>query len=307
MAGGKSKPKTNAAAPDEPPAWLLQHEHRLTARFDSSVDRIDSRLDIITQTLKEHGLAIARNESRIAELDDRLSNELKELQRHHTCREQALVDIRDKVARLASAVGTITVASGPTLVSLRCFDNCEVRLSGFPPQLNPCDRSTVERVLVTLEEVELLPHVIRQWNPKRQAPAGEPGPTDAPSSSSDAVACVLRFVSAAARETFLAAAPRFQRLPVSQIFGLPDVGDGRLSAAPILPTERYRLLKKCWSVRKQHRLPNPIVHNMCIFIRRAGSKELTEIDTEAALNAYAATLQQSVSLAATPSTPGQPS
>ncbi|CAB0037087.1 unnamed protein product [Trichogramma brassicae] len=309
MAGGKTKPRTNAAAPDEPPAWLLQHEERLTARFDSSVDRIDSRLDIITQTLKEHGLAIARNESRISELDGRLSNEIKELQHQHACSEQALVDIRGEVARLASAVGTIAAASGPTLVSPRCFDNCEVRLSGFPPQLNPCDRSTVERVLVALEEVELLPHVIhiRQWNPKRRAPDAEPGPTDAPSSSSDAVACVLRFVSVAACETFLAAAPRFQSLPVSQIFGLPDVGDGRLSAAPILPTERYRLLKKCWSVRKQHRLPNPIIRNMRIFMRRTGTKELTEIDTEAALNAYAATLQQSVSHAATPSMPGQPS
>ncbi|CAB0037299.1 unnamed protein product [Trichogramma brassicae] len=309
MAGGKTKPRTNAAAPDEPPAWLLQHEERLTARFDSSVDRIDSRLDIITQTLKEHGLAIARNESRISELDGRLSNEIKELQHQHACSEQALVDIRGEVVRLASAVGTIAAASGPTLVSPRCFDNCEVRLSGFPPQLNPCDRSTVERVLVALEEVELLPHVIhiRQWNPKRRAPDAEPGPTDAPSSSSDAVACVFRFVSAAARETFLAAAPRFQSLPVSQIFGLPDVGDGRLSAAPILPTERYRLLKKCWSVRKQHRLPNPIIRNMRIFMRRTGTKELTEIDTEAALNAYAATLQQSVSHAATPSMPGQPS
>ncbi|CAB0037997.1 unnamed protein product [Trichogramma brassicae] len=142
----------------------------------------------------EHGLAIARNESRIAELDGRLSSEVKELQ--HTCSEQALVDIRGEVARLASAVGTIAAASGPTLVSPRCFDNCEVRLSGFPPQLNPCDRPTVERVLAALEEVELLPHVIhiRQWNPKRRAPAAEPGPTDAPSSSSDAVACVLRFV-----------------------------------------------------------------------------------------------------------------
>ncbi|KAL7305546.1 hypothetical protein TKK_0002281 [Trichogramma kaykai] len=69
MSSSKSKSKANAVPPEEPPVWLLQHKGRLTARFDSSVDRINARLDIFTQTLAEHGLAIARNESSITELD----------------------------------------------------------------------------------------------------------------------------------------------------------------------------------------------------------------------------------------------
>ncbi|CAB0037066.1 unnamed protein product [Trichogramma brassicae] len=53
---------------------------------------------------------------------------------------------------------------------------------------------------------------------------------------------------------FLAAAPRFQRLPVSQIFELPDAGDGRLSASPILPIESYKLLKKSAApLQRRHR------------------------------------------------------
>ncbi|CAB0042612.1 unnamed protein product [Trichogramma brassicae] len=257
---------------------------------------IDERLDTFAQRQHDQDVAIATNTAHIAELNERLSSELREIQQRHTEDGQALAEIREEVARLATAaaMGAVNRVAGPSS-STGCLEDCEVRLSGIPAQLHPCDRSTVERVLTALEERELLPHVlrIREWNVKRRAPTTASGEAAAPSSSPATVACVIRFASAVARETFLAAAPRFQRLPVSQIFELPDAGDGRLSASPILLIESYKLLKKCWTVRKQHHLPNPIIRNMRIYMRRSGSKELTAIGCEAALSAFAAGLQQS--------------
>uniref|UniRef100_A0ABD2XRB6 Uncharacterized protein n=2 Tax=Trichogramma kaykai TaxID=54128 RepID=A0ABD2XRB6_9HYME len=275
-----------------PPTWFTEYEQRMNARLD----HIDERLDIFAQKQREQDAAITNNTVNITELNERLSNELSELQRQHTECGQAIAGVREEVARLAATAATGAVPNMARPVSANCFEDCEVRLSGIPAQLYPCDRSTVERVLAALEERELLPHVlnIREWNVKRRAPTTAPGGAAAQAPAPTTVACVIRFASAGARETFLSAAPRFQRLPVSQIFELPDAGDGLLSASPILPIESYKLLKKCWTVRKQHHLPNPIIRNMRIYMRRTGCKELTAVGCETDLSAFVAGLQQSL-------------
>ncbi|CAB0029883.1 unnamed protein product [Trichogramma brassicae] len=289
----KSKVVPSAKKPTKgPPEWFAEFDQRVNARLD----HIDERLDTFAQRQYDQDVAIATNTAHIAELNERMSSELREIQQRHTEDGQALAEIREEVARLAIAAvtGAVNRVAGPPS-STGCLEDCEVRLSSIPAQLHPCDRSTVERVLTALEERELLPHVlrIREWNVKRHAPTTASGEAAAPSSSPATVACVIRFALAVARETFLAAAPRFQRLPVLQIFELPDAGDGRLSASPILPIESYKLLKKCWTVRKQHHLPNPIIRNMRTYMWRSGNKELTAIGCEAALSAFAAGLQQS--------------
>ncbi|CAB0036588.1 unnamed protein product [Trichogramma brassicae] len=81
---------------------------------------------------------------------------------------------------------------------------------------------------------------------------------------------VIRFSSANARETFLAAAPKFQRLSTHAIFGIAD--DGRpnhLRANVILPSDRHRLYRRCAAAAEAHGYPRPFVRNLCIYMRRA--------------------------------------
>uniref|UniRef100_A0ABD2WA54 Uncharacterized protein n=1 Tax=Trichogramma kaykai TaxID=54128 RepID=A0ABD2WA54_9HYME len=52
----------------------------MNARFD----RINERLDIFAQKQRDQDVAIANNTTHITELDERLFNELREIQRHHT-------------------------------------------------------------------------------------------------------------------------------------------------------------------------------------------------------------------------------
>ncbi|CAB0035046.1 unnamed protein product [Trichogramma brassicae] len=81
-----------------------------------------------------------------------------------------------------------------------------------------------------------------------------------------------------------------KHLPVSTIFAMPVAEDGRLSAAPILLPDRYRLLRRCWFFREQHRLSNIIVRNIRIYMRYPNCTKLTLINTEADLNALAIAL-----------------
>ncbi|CAB0044923.1 unnamed protein product [Trichogramma brassicae] len=81
---------------------------------------------------------------------------------------------------------------------------------------------------------------------------------------------VIRFSSANARETFLAAAPKFQRLPVQTIFGIADGGRAtHLRANVILPSDRHRLYRRCAAAAETHGYPRPFVRNLCIYMRRA--------------------------------------
>ncbi|CAB0037455.1 unnamed protein product [Trichogramma brassicae] len=187
----KSKDVPSAKKPTKgPPEWFAEFDQRVSARLD----HIDERLDTFAQRQHDQDVAIATNTAHIAELNERLSSELREIQQRHTEDGQALAEIREEVARLATAaaMGAVNRVAGPSS-STGCLEDCEVRLSGIPAQLHPCDRSTVERVLTALEERELLPHVlrIREWNVKRRAPTTASGEAAAPSSSPATVACVI--------------------------------------------------------------------------------------------------------------------
>uniref|UniRef100_A0ABD2X0N4 Uncharacterized protein n=1 Tax=Trichogramma kaykai TaxID=54128 RepID=A0ABD2X0N4_9HYME len=165
LSGGESNAK-NEGTDCDAPYWFLKFDQMMAARFD----RIEKRFDIFTQTLREQQEAIDRNAKDIAELHDRLSGGLSRLELQQKENARALTTLHEEFTELASAARSAPAAtvSAPTSEAANCSDNCEVRLSGLPPQLNPYDISTVESVLSALGEERLLPHVIRmrEWNPK---------------------------------------------------------------------------------------------------------------------------------------------
>ncbi|CAB0041545.1 unnamed protein product [Trichogramma brassicae] len=271
------------------PSWFVGMQQMIMTRFD----RFEDRLNLIIKTQHEHEKAIARNARDIAELSRRLSGELMNLKNRQMANEHALASLQE---RSATTEETSTTAPAPaSTLTEDCYDDCEVRLSGVPVILDPRDINNVKYVLEALGEERLLSHVIcvREWKAKPRVSAANSTISQIDTAVNhvpDTEACVLRFISANARESFLAAAPRFQRLPVSKIFVLHEAEDGRLSAAPILPPERYRLLRRCWLLHKQHKLPNPVVRNMRIYMRCLNRTKLTLINTEADLNAFAIAL-----------------
>ncbi|CAB0041881.1 unnamed protein product, partial [Trichogramma brassicae] len=125
------------------------------------------------------------------------------------------------------------------------------------------------RIVGTCHARRALHWPVREWAPRRRTPVAAP-------STSNAVldlemkTMVIRFSSANARETFLAAAPKFQRLSTHAIFGIAD--DGRpnhLRANVILPSDRHRLYRRCAAAAEAHGYPRPFVRNLCIYMRRA--------------------------------------
>ncbi|CAB0043041.1 unnamed protein product [Trichogramma brassicae] len=272
------------------PSWFLGFQQKIVGHFERVVDRVLDRLDIIVKIQHKHEEAIAQNAREIAELSRRLSGELMNLKNRQMANEHALANLQERSATTEETSTTVPVPA--STVTEDCHDDCEVRLSSLPVKLNPCDITNVKHVLEALGEERLLPHVIRvrEWKAKPRVSAANSAISQIDTAAKhipDTKACVLRFASANARESFLAAAPRFQRLPVSKIFVLPEAEDGRLSAAPILPPERYRLLRRCWLLRKQHKLPNPVVRNMRIYMRGLNRTNPTLINTEADLDAFA--------------------
>ncbi|CAB0042887.1 unnamed protein product [Trichogramma brassicae] len=96
-------------------------------------------------------------------------------------------------------------------------------------------------------------------------------------------AIVVRLASAIARETFLAAAPTLRSMKTSSIFALNEDTTSQLNLSPLLPPARYRLLQKCWAIRKKKRIPNPVIRDMRIYMRRSRDSQLTAISSEADL------------------------
>ncbi|CAB0042609.1 unnamed protein product [Trichogramma brassicae] len=159
----------------------------------------------------------------------------------------------------------------PAAAPVADHDTCEVRVSGIPLSVDVTSSATAERIVSALELDRLRPHIlsVREWAPRRRTPVAAP-------STSNAVldlemkTMVIRFSSANARETFLAAAPKFQRLSTHAIFGIAD--DGRpnhLRANVILPSDRHRLYRRCAAAAEAHGYPRPFVRNLCIYMRRA--------------------------------------
>uniref|UniRef100_A0ABD2WZZ2 Uncharacterized protein n=1 Tax=Trichogramma kaykai TaxID=54128 RepID=A0ABD2WZZ2_9HYME len=201
--------------------------------------------DDIVKTQHKHEEAIAQNARNIAELSRRLSDELVNLRNRQMANRHAFASLQK---RIATATETSTAAPVPasTFKTADCRDDCEIRLSGLPVKLDPCDITNVKHVLEALEEERLLSRVIRvqEWKTKPRVSAANSAISQIDTAAKhvpDTQACVLRFASANARESFLATAPRFQfqRLAVSKIFVLHETEDSRLSNAPILIPDRY--------------------------------------------------------------------
>ncbi|CAB0029828.1 unnamed protein product [Trichogramma brassicae] len=214
------------------------------------LDRFEDRLDFIIKTQHGREEVIARNAKDIVELSRRLSSELTNIQNRQVANERAFADLQEKIT---TTIATSTTAPAPASIigTADCHDDCEVRLSGLPARLNPCDITNIKHVLAALGEERLLPHVIRvrEWKVKPRTPATNTAISQTDTAARpvpDAKDCLLRFASANARETFLAAAPRFQHLPVSKIFELSDTEDA-LKCDEITPVLSVRLWKRSHS------------------------------------------------------------
>uniref|UniRef100_A0ABD2WJK5 Endonuclease/exonuclease/phosphatase domain-containing protein n=1 Tax=Trichogramma kaykai TaxID=54128 RepID=A0ABD2WJK5_9HYME len=122
-------------------------------------------------------------------------------------------------------------------------DTCEVRASSIPLSVDVTSSAMAERIVSALGLDRLVPHIlsVREWAPRRRSPASAPSAGVA-APDPELRTMVIRFSSANARETFLAATPKFQRLSMHTIFGIADNGDvSCLRANVILPPDRHRL------------------------------------------------------------------
>ncbi|KAL7291789.1 hypothetical protein TKK_0014571 [Trichogramma kaykai] len=125
-------------------------------------------------------------------------------------------------------------------------DTCEVRVSGISLSVDVTSSAVAERIVSALGLDRLVPLIlsVREWAPRRRPPASAPSAcVVAP--DLELRTMVIRFSSANARETFLAATPKFQRLSMHTIIGIADNGGvSRLRGNIILPPDRHRLYRR---------------------------------------------------------------
>ncbi|CAB0028644.1 unnamed protein product [Trichogramma brassicae] len=152
-------------------------------------------------------------------------------------------------------------------------DTCEVRVSGIPLSVDrnqQCDSRGASSLPWSWIGCVHTYYQLREWAPRRLTPVAAP-------STSNAVldlemkTMVIRFSSANARETFLAAAPKFQRLS-THAFLASQTTDVRIILEPtsFLPSDRHRLYRRLRSGGAEaHGYPRPFVRNLCIYMRRA--------------------------------------
>ncbi|CAB0041547.1 unnamed protein product [Trichogramma brassicae] len=79
-------------------------------------------------------------------------------------------------------------------------------------------------------------------------------------------------------------------MKASSIFALHEDTTSQLNLSPLLPPAQYRLLQKCWAIRKEKRIPNPVIRDMRIYMRRSRDSRHTEISSEADLIQFIASL-----------------
>ncbi|CAB0033683.1 unnamed protein product [Trichogramma brassicae] len=138
------------------PAWFLGLQQKTVGHFDRVVDRILDRLDIIVKIQLKHEEAIAQSARDIAELSRCLSGELTNLKNRQMANEHTLASLQERSATTEETSTTAPVLA--STVTEDCHDDCEVRLSGLPVILDPCDITNVKHVLKALGEERLLPH-----------------------------------------------------------------------------------------------------------------------------------------------------
>ncbi|CAB0038068.1 unnamed protein product [Trichogramma brassicae] len=164
-------------------------------------------------------------------------------------------------------------------------DTCEVRVSGVPLSVDVTSSASAERIVFALGLDRLVPHIlsVREWAPRRRLTVSAPRAGDA-AGNPELRTMVIRFSSANARETFLAATPMFQRLSMHTIFGIEDNGSmNRLRANVILPTNLHRLYRRCAAAAESRGCPRPFVRNLCIYMRRERAADPIRIMSDADL------------------------
>ncbi|KAL7293231.1 hypothetical protein TKK_0013371 [Trichogramma kaykai] len=72
-------------------------------------------------------------------------------------------------------------------------------------------------------------------------------------------------------------------MKASSIFALHEDTTSHLNVSPLLPPAQYRLLQKCWAIRKEKRIPNPVIRDMRIYMRRSRDSQYQLISSEADL------------------------
>ncbi|CAB0035060.1 unnamed protein product [Trichogramma brassicae] len=259
-------PPSEMSDDSTPPPWvstLLSRFDRLETSMNGRLASIEASLLEFSRTQHQHTASIEHNTNSIAGLDGRVTAEIATIRSDN---DRAFTAMRAEIGR-ACVQSRAAAAAAP----VADHDTCEVRVSGIPLSVDVTSSATAERIVSALELDRLRPHIlsVREWAPRRRTPVAAP-------STSNAVldlemkTMVIRFPSANARETFLAAAPKFQRLSTHAIFGIAD--DGRpnhLRANVILPSDRHRLYRRCAVAAEAHGYPRPFVRNLCIYMRRA--------------------------------------
>uniref|UniRef100_A0ABD2XNU1 Uncharacterized protein n=1 Tax=Trichogramma kaykai TaxID=54128 RepID=A0ABD2XNU1_9HYME len=155
-------------------------------------------------------------------------------------------------------------------------------------ELDERTSSELKELAQRLQLERLTPHIIsvRPWTAGRTDPPHASSALTTTGVSPNArceKAMVIRLASAIARETFLAAAPSLRSMRASNIFALHEDTSSHLNLSPLLPPAQYRLLQKCWAIRKERRIPNPVIHDMRIYMRCSRDSRLTAISSEADL------------------------
>uniref|UniRef100_A0ABD2WZP0 Uncharacterized protein n=1 Tax=Trichogramma kaykai TaxID=54128 RepID=A0ABD2WZP0_9HYME len=260
--------------------------------MNASLDRlithmamINERLDKVAQTQLEQGAAILQNSRTVAQLDERVSGEVNELRRRQNESSEMLSELQKRMTVFTS---TVRDADVPSTCSTPTVDSCEVRVTGIPASVSTPDITTAECILKALQLERLNPHVIsvRPWTAGRADPSNTSSATITAGVRTDACrgrAIVVRLASAIARETFLTAAPSLRTMKASSIFALHEDTANQLNLSPLLPPAQYRLLQKCWAIRKEKRILNPLIRDMRIYMRRSRDSQHQLISSEADL------------------------
>ncbi|XP_023316036.1 uncharacterized protein LOC111693962 [Trichogramma pretiosum] len=193
--------------------------------MDGRLTSVESSLLELSRTQNQHTAFIEHNTNCIASLDERVTAEIVAIRSDN---DRAFTAMRAKIGRVCDQSRTAAVALVADL------DTCEVRVSGIPLSVDVTSSAVAERIVSALGLDRLVPHIlsVREWAPRRRSPASAPSASVA-APDPELRTMVIRFSSANARETFLAATPKFQRLSLHTIFGITDNGGPTHNTSPL--------------------------------------------------------------------------
>ncbi|KAL7304755.1 hypothetical protein TKK_0002987 [Trichogramma kaykai] len=205
--------------------------------MDGRLTAIEAGLLELSRTQHQHTASIEHNTNSIAGLEERVTAEIVAIRSDN---DHAFAAMRAEIGHACVQARAAAVAP------VADHDTCEVRVSGIPLSVDVTSNATAERIVSALELNRLLPHIlsVREWAPRRRMPVAAPSAGNV-ALDLEMKTMVIRFSSANAHETFLAATPKFQRLSMRTIFGIADDGRAnRLRANVILPPDRHRLYRR---------------------------------------------------------------